>query len=84
MSNGRFVDAHDPDANKAYALVTRSAQKDDSQRWILKPLGADMYIVQHKLTSRYMDAHVIEAKDYALVTRPKQTNNTQRWFIKPV
>ena len=36
QSNGRFVDAHENDANN-FALVTRTAQNNDTQRWEIRP-----------------------------------------------
>ena len=34
LSNGRFVDAHE-DAGEDFRLVTRTAQNNDSQRWLI-------------------------------------------------
>ena len=36
-SNNRFVDAHEI-AGKDFALVTRTAQNNDTQRWLIKSL----------------------------------------------
>jgi hypothetical protein len=36
-SNGRFVDAHEIEG-KDFALVTRTAQNNDTQRWLIKSL----------------------------------------------
>ena len=36
QSNGRFVDAHET-AAKNFALVTRTAQNNDTQRWVIRP-----------------------------------------------
>ena len=35
-STNRYVDAHEK-SSKDYSLVTRSAQNNSSQQWILKP-----------------------------------------------
>jgi len=40
-SNGRYVDAHEY-AEKDYALVTRSPQNNDTQKWILTPIVDDV------------------------------------------
>jgi len=80
-SNGRFVDAHEIEG-KDFALVTRTAQNNDTQRWILTPLGDNTYTIQQKSNGRFVDAHEIEGKDFALVTRTAQNNDTQRWLIK--
>src|SRR6187401_2839348 len=51
---------------------------------IQSTIREDVYTIQQKSNSRFMDAHEIVAKDFALVTRPAQNNNTQRWVVKPV
>ena len=78
-SNNRFVDAHEI-AGKDFALVTRPAQNNDTQRWILRPVGG-VYTVQQKSNARFMDAHEIAGKDFALVSRPAQNDDTQRWML---
>jgi hypothetical protein len=80
-SNGRFVDAHEIEG-KDFAIVTRTAQNNDTQRWIVTPLGNNTYTIQQKSNGRFVDAHEIEGKDFALVTRTAQNNDTQRWLIK--
>jgi hypothetical protein len=37
-SSGRFVDAHEI-VERDFAVVTRSAQNNDTQRWVIKLLG---------------------------------------------
>jgi hypothetical protein len=78
-SNGRFVDAHEYEG-KDFALVTRTAQSNDTQRWILRPVGG-IYTIQQKSNGRFVDAHEYEEKDFALVTRTAQDNDTQRWIL---
>ena len=46
-SNGRFVDAHEI-TEKDFALVTRTAQNNDTQRWVLTHLGGHTYTIQQK------------------------------------
>jgi hypothetical protein len=82
-SNGRFIDAHEI-AEKDFALVTRTAQNNDTQRWVLTHLGGNTYTIQQKSNGRFIDAHEIAEKDFALVTRTAQNNDTQRWVIKIV
>ena len=79
QSNGRFVDAHEIEA-KDFALVTRAAQNNDTQRWILTPVGG-VYTIQQKSNGRFVDAHEIEGKNFALVTRTAQNDDTQRWVL---
>lgn len=82
-SNRRYVDAHEG-PNNDYRLVTRKKQGDDTQRWIISPVGRNEYTIQQRSNYRYVDAHEYAGQDYRLVTRPKQNNNTQRWIITPV
>ncbi len=82
-SNGRYIDAHG-DSGHDYDLVTRPVQNNDTQRWIVKPLGNNTYTIQQKSNGRYVDAHGDSGHDYALVTRPALNNDTQRWILKPL
>ena len=79
QSNGRFMDAHEH-SGRDFALVTRPAQNNDTQRWSITPVGG-LYTIQQQSTGRFMDAHEIEGKDFALVTRPAQSNDTQKWML---
>lgn len=81
-SNNRFVDAHE-NAGNDFRVVTRTAQNDDTQRWLLKPLGG-VYTIRQESSGRYLDAHEVSAKDFALVTRPVQNDDTQLWMLKQV
>ena len=78
-SNNRFLDAHE-NSSKDFSVVTRTAQNNDTQRWILTPVGG-VYTIQHKSNNRFMDAHENAAKDFSIVTRSAQNNNTQRWVL---
>jgi len=82
--NGRYVDAHiDKALSHEYNLVTRPAQNNDTQKWIITPLGNNVYTIQQKYNNRYVDAYTYEAgsHEYNLVTRGAQDDNTQRWII---
>lgn len=85
QSNGRFVDAHESSQNVTgdFTLVTRPAQNNASQRWILTPVGG-VYTIRQKSTGRFVDAHEGpwgRFDDFALVTREAQDNDTQRWIL---
>ena len=82
-SSGRFVDAHENEGND-FSLVTRTAQNNETQRWILKPLGDDSYTIQQESNGRLVDAHESAGNDFPLVSRPEQNNDTQRWILTPV
>jgi len=80
-SNMRFLDAYEDDANN-YAVVTRAAQGDDSQKWLLKATGDGTYTIQQKVNMRFLDAYEDEANNYIGVTRPAQGNDSQKWLLK--
>ena len=82
-SNVRYMDAHE--GKNDNSVVTRDWQDNDTQRWMLKPLGNGAYTIQQKSNHRYMDAHEKDSKyDYSVVTRNWQNDETQRWIINPV
>ena len=78
-SNNRFVDAHEY-SGKDFALVTRLAQNNSTQKWIIRPVGG-VYTIQQKSNNRFVDAHENSTNDYTVVTRPSQNNDTQRWIF---
>ncbi|MDN5871437.1 MAG: RICIN domain-containing protein [Nitrococcus sp.] len=80
-SNNRYVDAHEH-SGEDFRLVTRSAQNNDTQRWVLTPVGG-LYTIQQKSNNRYVDAHEHSGEDFRLVTRTAQNNDTQRWVLLP-
>jgi hypothetical protein len=76
----RFLDAPDtPD--KDFAVVTRPAQDNLTQRWIFRHAGGRLYTIQQQHTGRFLDAHDSSDKNFAVVTRPEQDNTTQRWIV---
>jgi hypothetical protein len=82
-SNGRFVDAHES-ADQDFRLVTRPAQNNDTQRWLLGEVGANIFTIRQRSNGRFVDAHESADQDFRLVTRPAQNNDTQRWIFSPV
>jgi subtilisin family serine protease len=82
LSNGRSVDAHEH-AGEDFRLVTRTAQNNDTQRWVLTPLGL-VCTPQQKSNGRFVDAHEHAGEDFRLVTRTAQNNDTQHWIIRRV
>jgi len=80
-SNRRYMDAHE--GSNDNSVVTRGRQNNDTQRWILTPLGKNTYTIQQKSNRRYMDAHE-GSNDNSVVTRGRQNNDTQRWIIRPL
>ncbi|SNY78697.1 Ricin-type beta-trefoil lectin domain-containing protein [Nocardia amikacinitolerans] len=76
-SNYRFLDAY-TSQGEDFAAVTRPAQNNDSQRWMLLPV-ASVYTIQQKSSGRFLDAHETSSRDFAAVTRPAQNNDSQRW-----
>lgn len=86
-SGKRFLDAYEDgdQTNKkvvgGYAVVTRPAQGDASQKWVLKATGDGSYTIQQKCNMRFLDAFEDDLNDYACVTRPKQNNSSQKWVL---
>jgi hypothetical protein len=78
-SSRRYMDAsHSGD----HRMVTRGHQRNDSQRWEIKPTGEqDTYTIQQKSSNRYVDAS--HSGDCRMVTRGQQNDDSQRWEIKP-
>ena len=79
LSNFRFMDAHEVAADD-FRLVTRPAQNNDTQRWILDSGGPARFRLRQKSSTRRMDAHENAANDFSVVTRPAQDNDTQVWI----
>jgi protease II len=79
-SNGRYVDAYESDGQD-FRLVTREAQDNDSQRWVLLPSAAGSFTIQQLVNARFVDAHEDSAHDFSVVTRPAQNNDSQRWIL---
>ncbi|MDH5585243.1 MAG: RICIN domain-containing protein [Nitrospirota bacterium] len=78
--NGRYLDAY-PDSANDFRGVTRGAQNDESQRWILTPLGNNTFTIQQQLNGRYLDAYPDSANDFRGVTRGAQNDESQRWIL---
>ena len=76
-SSNRFLDAHEIES-KDFALVTRPAQNNDTQRWTLTKVGT-VFVIRQKSSGRFLDAHEASNNDFRIVTRPAESNATQRW-----
>jgi hypothetical protein len=81
-SSGRFMDAYQSEAGD-FSAVTRTAQNDDTQRWLLTPVG-EVYTVQQKSSGRFVDAHQDSGHDFSVVTRTAKNNDAQRWVFIPL
>jgi hypothetical protein len=80
VSNNRFVDAHEH-AGEDFRVVTRAAQNNNTQLWIMTHVSGQVYTFQQLSNGRYLDAHEHSGEDYRLVTRPAQNNPTQQWLL---
>lgn len=79
VSTGRYLDAY-VTADEDFRVVTRTAQNNDSQRWIMTSAGAT-YTFRHVDTGRSLDAYETADRDYRIVTRPAQSDTTQQWIV---
>ena len=84
-STGRLLDAHQVES-KDFRLVTRPAQGNESQRWLLAPVGT-VYVIRHKTSGRFLDAYQSGFEgddDFRLVTRDAGRDDaSQRWIVVP-
>ncbi len=78
-SSGRFLDAHEIE-EKDFRLVTRPAQDDDTQRWLLRPVAA-VHTIRHKNSGRFLDADQFGFGGFRAVTRPATSDDAQRWIV---
>jgi hypothetical protein len=81
VSSGRFVDAHEH-TGEDFRVVTRTAQNNDTQRWVFTQVGG-VFTMQQASNGRFVDAHEHDGEDFRLVTRTAQHNDTQRWVFLP-
>ena len=79
VSNGRYLDAHVVSADD-FRVVTRDAQNNATQMWVLKSAPNGTYTIQQLENMQYLDAHE-DTRDNSIVTRPAQGNATQQWRI---
>ncbi|MCB0168090.1 MAG: RICIN domain-containing protein [Anaerolineae bacterium] len=79
-SNNRFLDAHESSAND-FSAVTRPPQNNNTQRWMLTPIGT-VYTIQQRSNNRFLDAHE-SGEDFSVVTRSAQNNASQKWVLFP-
>ena len=79
--NDRYLDAYGTSSSD-YRAATRTIQKNDSQKWIIKRLSGDEYTIQQKVNDRYLDAYETSSSDYRAATRTIQKNDSQKWIIK--
>ena len=77
------MDAHETSTND-FSVVTRAAQGNNTQRWVIQPAVPGAYTIQQLSSVRFMDAHESSANDFSVVTRSRQNNNTQRWVFDEV
>jgi Ricin-type beta-trefoil lectin domain-like len=86
-SSGRYVDAFETSNDSHdYDLVTRGPQNDDTQRWIIVPVGNNAYTIQQKSTMRYVELyHGTNFNLFShLVTRKERNMMFQKWSITPL
>lgn len=80
VSNGRYLDAHLV-ASDDFRVVTRNAQNNPTQLWVLNRKANGTYSIQQRSNMQYLDAHE-GSHDNSIVTRPAQGNSTQEWRFK--
>ena len=73
-SAARFLDAHEI-AAQDFNVVTRPAQTNNSQRWLLRSAGTGVTI-QQLSNGRYLDT-----EQHRAITDKKQNTDFQRWRL---
>jgi hypothetical protein len=81
-SSGRFLDAHEIE-ERDFRLVTRPAQHDDTQRWLLRPVAV-VHTIRHENSGRFLDADQTGFGQFRVMTRPAENDDVQRWIVMPV
>jgi hypothetical protein len=83
LANGRFVDTREDPGNDP--LVTRPAENDTTQRWIVQAVaGTDSFTVRQNSSGLFVDARQLDGSDFGLFIRSSQENDTQRWLFDKV
>ena len=85
QSTGRFLDAHEI-AERDFRVVTRPDQDNETQRWLLNPVGT-VNVIRQKTSGRFLDAFQSGFEgnvDFRLMTRDPAPDESQRWVVVPV
>jgi len=83
LSTGRFLDAHSTDGD--FSVVTRTAQDNATQLWVIHTWSPHVKLVQQISSSRFLDAFESASNVYGAVTRPLQEENafaSQLWDMR--
>jgi hypothetical protein len=78
-----LVDAHEI-AARDFAVVTRTAQGDDTQRWVIVPSADGSCSIRQLSSGRLLDAYQNADHDFGVVTRPRGDTAAQRWLLQRV
>ena len=82
-SNDRFVDAYETE-DKDFAVATRPAQGDDTQRWIVVPSNEGSFTIRQLSNGRFLNAYQAAPKDFGAITRPRSDSSTERWLLDQI
>lgn len=89
-SSGRYLDAYQTE-DEGYAVVTRPAQGNDTQIWVLATFAwgsrseQPSMALKQKSSGRYLDAYQSDSggRDYAaLTTRDQQDDRSHGWYYQ--
>lgn len=78
--NMRYLDAHE---SGHWSAVTRTEQGNDSQKWVITPVGRGYSTIQQKVNMRYLDAHE-DDNDWSAITQTEEGSDSQKWKITNV
>ena len=77
----RFLDAHEI-AGRDFRVVTRDAQSDNTQQWILTPVGS-VAVIRQVSSGGFLDTTTIGDATSRVVARNRGDNDSERWLVLP-
>jgi hypothetical protein len=64
-----------------FRVVTRPAQFDGTQDWLLNDVGGGRFTIRQVSTGQFLDAYETDANDFKVITRYEKNAGEQRWRI---
>ena len=77
----RFLDAHEI-AGRDFRVVTRDAQSDNTQQWILTPVGS-VAVIRQVSSGGFLDTTTSGDAAFQAVVRNRADNDSERWLVLP-
>lgn len=81
VSTDRYLDA---DQKNGYAVMTRTLQKNNTQKWILVKKGDGTYNIWQKSSRRNLTTRVTSGVDSLVITQRPNLEDSQIWMLQEV